>query len=61
MIKNEIIIIDTKQTEKNDNSKDRNIPDWIKNTTQWWSNGLISENEFVRGLEFLINNEKISV
>jgi len=31
------------------------IPDWIKNTAQWWSERSISQNEFTNGLEFLIN------
>ena len=31
------------------------IPDWVKNTAGWWSERLISQSEFVDGLEFLIN------
>ena len=37
------------------------IPDWIKNIAGWWANGEISENEFVNGIEYLINNNIISL
>tara|TARA_B110000014_G_scaffold185238_1_gene134133 strand:+ start:289 stop:1353 length:1065 start_codon:yes stop_codon:yes gene_type:complete len=31
------------------------IPEWVKNNASWWSERLISQNEFTSGLEFLIN------
>ncbi len=30
------------------------IPSWIKNNAGWWSDDLISEGDFVKGIEFLI-------
>jgi len=30
------------------------IPDWIKNNAKWWSEGSISEEEYVNSLEYLI-------
>ena len=30
------------------------IPQWIKNTAMWWSEGTIDDNSFVQGLQFLI-------
>ena len=36
--------------------EDAQIPDWIKNVAGWWANGEISENEFLAGIEYLINN-----
>ena len=41
--------------------EDTKIPDWIKNTAGWWSNGEISEREFLAGIEYLINNNIISI
>ena len=41
--------------------EDTQIPDWIKNVASWWANGEISENEFLTGIEYLINNNIISV
>ena len=39
--------------------EDTQIPDWIKNVAGWWANGEISENEFLAGIEYLINNNII--
>jgi len=39
--------------------EDAQIPDWIKNVAGWWANGEISENEFLAGIEYLINNNII--
>ena len=35
------------------------VPDWVKNTAGWWAEGLISEGEFVKGVEFLIKQQII--
>ena len=32
------------------------IPEWIKNRTAWWADGLVPDAEFVFGLEYLIKN-----
>jgi len=37
------------------------IPDWIKNNARWWSSNSISDNEFIDGIEHLIEKEIISV
>jgi len=37
------------------------IPGWIKNTASWWSEGLISEDEFVKGIEFLVEKRILNV
>ncbi len=33
------------------------IPSWIKNTASWWAMDLISETEFLRAIEYLIDND----
>ena len=38
-----------------------NIPDWIQNYTDWWYRGLISNDEFVTSIEFLINSKIILI
>jgi hypothetical protein len=43
----------------NSSAQDAQIPDWIKNVAGWWASGIISENEFVTGIEYLINNNII--
>ena len=40
---------------------DTQIPGWIKNVAGWWANGEISENEFLYGIEYLINNNIIII
>ncbi len=30
------------------------IPQWIKNTARWWSQGAVSDSEFVQGTQYLI-------
>jgi len=32
------------------------IPGWIKNNAGWWADGLITDNDFVQGIQFLIEN-----
>jgi hypothetical protein len=34
---------------------------WIKNTAKWWAAGQIDENEFLKGITFLIENKVIIV
>ncbi len=41
-----------------DSNQNDSIPKWIKNTAKWWSEGKISEEEFVIALQFLVE-EKI--
>ncbi|MFZ8937641.1 MAG: hypothetical protein ACO2Y5_05240 [Nitrosopumilaceae archaeon] len=37
------------------------IPDWIKNIAKWWSLTQISDQDFVKGLEYLIQNDVIRI
>ena len=32
------------------------IPQWIKNNALWWSEELIADDDFIQGIQFLINN-----
>jgi len=45
----------------NSSAQDAQIPSWIKNVAGWWANGVISENEFLTGIEYLINNNIILI
>ena len=33
-----------------------NVPEWVKNTAGWWADGLIDDNSFVSGIQWLISN-----
>lgn len=37
------------------------VPNWIKNNAKWWSEGKITENDFVKGIEYLVNKGTIKV
>jgi hypothetical protein len=37
------------------------IPDWIRNNAQWWSDGLISDDEFLQAIKFLVETGIIRV
>ena len=38
---------------------DSKIPSWIKHVAEWWANDEISQDEFLRGIEYMINNNII--
>jgi micrococcal nuclease len=37
------------------------IPEWIRNNTKWWAASQISDNDFAKGLEYLIQKEILKV
>lgn len=55
LIKEGIMTIpETAKGESSDGTKE--IPSWIKNNADWWAKGLISDDDFVKGIQFLIEN-----
>ena len=42
-------------------SQDNEIPDWIKSNAGWWADDLISETDFIKGVEFLISQGIITI
>ena len=42
-------------------SNSPSIPDWVRNTAKWWSLTQISDQDFAKGLEYLIQNDIIQV
>ena len=37
------------------------IPDWVRNITKWWSQGLSSDDEFTKSIQWMINNGFIKI
>ena len=37
------------------------IPSWIKNNAGWWSAGLIGDSDFVKGIEYMVNEGIIKI
>jgi len=62
MIKEDIIKVPQIISEKEKSSFTLGkIPKWIKSNAKWWSEDLISDEDFVRGIEFLIKEGIIQV
>ena len=60
LIKEGIMTIpETKKAEAGSNSKE--IPSWIKNNADWWSQGLITDDDFVTGIQYLVEQGIIEV
>jgi len=37
--------------------KELEIPSWVKNNAKWWSEGSINDDDFARGIQFLITED----
>ncbi len=37
------------------------IPNWIKNNAGWWADGLIEDADFILGIQYLINEEIMTI
>jgi len=37
------------------------IPSWIKNNAKWWSEGSLSDDDFVKGIQYLIQNDIMKI
>ena len=58
LIENEIISVPPTESAS---STSQHIPQWISQNAGWWSEGRISENEFVTVLQWLISNGVMTV
>lgn len=38
-----------------------NIPQWIKNNAVWWGNSQISDSEFIKGMQYLVDNNILRI
>lgn len=47
--------------QKLQEEKETKIPDWIRENAEWWSQGLIQDDDFVSGLQYLIDENILSV
>ena len=37
------------------------VPEWVKNNAKWWSDGLISDDDFVKGIQYLVQKGIIRI
>ena len=72
LIKENIMVIpdlpeDTQQMELKDEKRamgldrEETIPDWVRNNAGWWADGLISDDDFVSGIKYLVEQGIIKV
>jgi hypothetical protein len=59
MIENNIMIIPNLSDSQT--SQVGSVPAWIRNNAGWWAYGKISEEEFVAGIKFLVEQGIIRV
>lgn len=52
----ENIIAISNQDVKSMSTSEMQAPNWVKTTAGWWADGLVSDTEFVSGLEHLVNS-----
>lgn len=50
-----------KLCSENENSMEPKIPGWVKNNAKWWAANQISDQDFAKGLEYLIKQKIITI
>jgi len=53
MMKNKIIDIPDLPQQASETIEEK-VPDWIKTNAGWWADGQITEDDFVKGIEYLV-------
>jgi hypothetical protein len=56
LINNGILEIPINNIKENTETKQTDIPTWIKNNSLWYGQDMISDTEYIQGIQFLINN-----
>jgi len=59
MIKEKIINI--KDLPSASGQSESEIPSWIKQNARWWADGVITEDDFVNGLKYMVEKGIINV
>ena len=63
LVKEKIIDVEADSQETNPEQLEANeseIPDWIAQSTEWWIKGEISEDQFLEGIKWMIQNQVIT-
>ena len=50
-----------KNTETETKTTDYKIPDWIRNNAKWWADGSITDQDYIKGLQYLISQGILKV
>lgn len=57
LVEKKIIVVSDSQTI----TEKTNIPGWFKTNGHWWSERKITDDEFVRGLQYLVNQRLVNI
>ena len=58
LVEKGVLTTDLAEETKNQEYK---IPDWVKNNAKWWTDNKISDEEFLNGMQYLIENQIIDI
>jgi len=61
LVKKDIIQIPESSILVSPPTNSKEIPTWIKNNADWWGQGLISDDDFLKGIQYLVENRIIIV
>ena len=51
----------TTETKTETKTTEYQIPDWIRNNAKWWADGLITDQDYIKGLQYLISQGILKV
>jgi len=60
-VSTEGLSVDEKRALEEEAQRVTPIPDWVKNTAEWWYLGDVTEDEFLMSIEYLIKNGVIEI
>ena len=53
--------VKTTETKTETKTTEYEIPDWIRNNAKWWADGLITDQDYIKGLQYLISQGILKV
>jgi phosphate ABC transporter phosphate-binding protein len=53
--------VKTTETKTETKTTEYQIPDWIRNNAKWWADGLITDQDYIKGLQYLISQGILKV
>ena len=60
LIKEKVISVSSLPPQASDVAEEK-IPDWIKNNAKWWADGMISEDDFLKGITYMVEKGIVKV
>lgn len=55
------IFINERNNDQNGTITQIAIPKWVKNNAKWWTQGSLSDSDFVGGIQFMVKNKIIKI